>query len=162
MYDGTTAATLAAANYSITGFVTGEGATVTQTAGTYYTDASLTIASKDVATATTVGVNLTPADYTADVGTLLSNYILPVAATGAGAINPYVVNMSGTRVYDGTVTADAGIFTLDPLVGAETLTLTGSGTVTSKTTRPSRCAQPDVSGAQDHDLCRRRARGAAD
>ena len=132
MYDGTTAATLAAANYSITGFVTGEGATVTQTAGTYYTDASLTIASKDVATATTVGVNLTPADYTADVGTLLSNYILPVAATGAGAINPYVVNMSGTRVYDGTVTADAGIFTLDPLVGAETLTLTGSGTVTSK------------------------------
>ena len=124
VYDGTTAATLAAGNYSISGFVTGEGATVTQTAGTYN--------SKDVLAATTVSATLAPADFTATGATLLSNYVLPTTATGAGTINPFAVSMTGTRVYDGTVNADAGIFTLGPLVGTETLTLSGSGTVPSK------------------------------
>jgi len=78
VYNGTTAATLAPANYALTGFVTGEGATVTQTAGTYN--------SKDVLTANTVSVTLAAGNYTATGATLLSNYVLPIAATGAGTI----------------------------------------------------------------------------
>ena len=138
VYDGTTGATLSSANYALTGFVSGEGGTVnTGTVGTYYTDVTLTTPSKDVLTATTVGATLAPTDFTANAGTLLSNYILPTAATGPGQITPYVVSMSGSRQYNGTTNVAASIFTTPPgtmgtLVGTETLTVSGSGTVTSK------------------------------
>jgi hypothetical protein len=79
-YDGTPAATLAPANYTLTGFIPTQGASVTQTAGTYN--------SPDVATANTVTAALAAADFTANDGTLLSNYRLPVSASGAGAITP--------------------------------------------------------------------------
>ncbi|HTN94301.1 MAG TPA: YDG domain-containing protein [Gallionella sp.] len=138
VYDGNTSATLSSANFALTGFVAGEGGTVnTGTAGTYYTDAILTTQSKDVLTATTVASTLAPTDFTANTGTLLSNYILPTAAVGAGQITPYVVSMSGSRQYDGTTNAAASMFTTAPgtmgtLVGTETLTLSGAGTVASK------------------------------
>ena len=138
VYDGTTGATLSSTNYALTGFVTGEGGTVnTGTVGTYYTDVTLTTQSKDVLTATTVAATLAPSDFTANTGTLLSNYILPTAATGPGQITPYVVSMSGSRQYDGTTNVAANMFTTPPgtmgtLVGTETLILSGAGTVTSK------------------------------
>ncbi|MBI3480881.1 MAG: hypothetical protein HY016_11095, partial [Nitrosomonadales bacterium] len=134
VYNGLTAATLASTNYAITGFVTGEGATVNQTVGAYN--------SKDVVTATTVSANLAAANYTANLGTLLSNYILPLTASGAGKINPYVIaTMTGTRQYDGTTSMaqvaappaipSATAFTFSPLVNTETLTLAGAGSVAS-------------------------------
>src|SRR4030067_236789 len=55
VYNGTTVATLASTNYSITGFITGEGATITKTVGTYN--------SKVVVTATTVSVTLASTDF---------------------------------------------------------------------------------------------------
>lgn len=44
-------------------------------------------------------------------------------------ITPYLVNLTGIRIFDGTANVAAGIFTLGDLVGNETLTLSGSGTV---------------------------------
>jgi glyoxylate utilization-related uncharacterized protein len=80
VYDATTTATLSSSNYNLTGFVSGEGATVGQTAGTYN--------SANVLTANTVSTTLAPSDFTANTGTSLSNYILPTSASGAGTITP--------------------------------------------------------------------------
>ncbi len=44
-------------------------------------------------------------------------------------ITPYLVNLTGVRVFDGTANVAAGIFTLGDLVGNETLTLSGFGTL---------------------------------
>ena len=67
-----------------------------------------------------------------------------LALTGAGAgnytlsdytttfeITPRILNSSGTRVYDGSTTANASDLTLSNLVGSETLNLSGSGTILS-------------------------------
>ena len=71
---------------------------------------------------------LTLADGT---GGSASNYTLPVLnnANAPVTISPYAVSLSGSRIYDGSVTVDAGIFTIGTLVGSETLSLSGSGTV---------------------------------
>ncbi|MFM8375693.1 MAG: beta strand repeat-containing protein, partial [Phenylobacterium sp.] len=99
-YDGSTSATLAAGNYSLSGFVAGEGATVTQSSGTY--------ASAD-AGARTVTATLVAGDFTATGGANLSNYVLPTSASGAGVINPRALALSliGTlgKTYDGSAAA---------------------------------------------------------
>jgi filamentous hemagglutinin family protein len=51
---------------------------------------------------------------------------------GALTVNPYAVSMTGSRTYDGTKDVAAGIFTLGTLVGSETLTLAGAGTVADR------------------------------
>jgi hypothetical protein len=78
-YDGTTTATLAPNNFSISGLVGGESFTVTQTAGMYN--------SPNVASATTVTASLTAGDFTAGTGTVASDYTLPTSASGTGSIN---------------------------------------------------------------------------
>ncbi|WP_285403302.1 YDG domain-containing protein [Luteibacter sp. ME-Dv--P-043b] len=102
-YDGTTAATLDTNNYRVYGFIAGEGATVTQTAGTY--------SDKDVGTR---GVTATvgSGDFAATGGTLLSNYVLPTSISGYGTITPrdlgalsVVISGHPTRAYDGTTVA---------------------------------------------------------
>ncbi len=101
-YDGTTSATLAQANFSLSGLVGTQSFTVTQTVGTYN--------SKDVTAATTVMASLSPSDFTPGSGTLASNYILPTTASGEGTITPKALTYSGltvpaSKVYDGTTTA---------------------------------------------------------
>jgi hypothetical protein len=59
--------------------VNGQGATVTQTSGTY--------ASADAGANDTVTATLASGNFSAANGTLLSNYILPTSAMGAGTIN---------------------------------------------------------------------------
>ena len=111
----------------LTGFVTGEGATVTQTVGTYN--------SKDVLTATTVSATLAPANFTATGATLLSNYTLPTAATGAGTITPATLTATisaPNKVYDGTTTATPTFTITGGLIGTETVTATGTATFNSK------------------------------
>ena len=67
-----------------------------------------------------------------------------LALTGAGAgnytlsnftttfeITPRILNSSGTRIYDGSITANASDLSLSNLVGSETLNLSGSGTILS-------------------------------
>lgn len=77
-YDGNSNATLTSANFSLTGLVGSESFTITKTTGNY-----------DSANAgpRTVSTTLAPADFTAGVGTLASNYVLPTTASGPGQIN---------------------------------------------------------------------------
>ncbi|MFK4875024.1 beta strand repeat-containing protein [Novosphingobium sp. ZW T3_23] len=100
VYDGTNIAALVAGNFQITGFVTGEGATVTQTLGLYD---SVNAGTR------TVTAGLIPGNFTADPGTTLSNYVLPTSAAGAGRIDPRLLTISGVlannKVYDGTTAA---------------------------------------------------------
>ncbi len=67
----------------------------------------------------------------ADGTGLATNYTL-TGGTHTVDVTPYVVDVSGTRVYDATTDADAGDLTLGALVGSETLALSGSGTASSK------------------------------
>ncbi len=101
VYDGTTAATLATSNFSLSGFAAGQGASVTQTAGTY--------ATANAGTGIAVSTSLTAANIAANGGTLLSNYILPTLATGTGTITPATLTATivnnPSKVYDGTNTA---------------------------------------------------------
>ena len=85
VYDGTTAASnLVNANFAVTGWVAGEGATVSQTAASY--------SSKNVSDnigAGAVSAVLSSSHFTAAAGTLLSNYELPTTASGnVGKITP--------------------------------------------------------------------------
>src|SRR3546814_7840500 len=67
-YDGTTVATLTPDDYTLGGFIPGEGATITETVGEYD--------SKD-AGSRAVLVLLDPTDFDPDPGTNLDNYTLP-------------------------------------------------------------------------------------
>ena len=119
-YDGTTTAPLTASNYLLSGFVSGQGATVNQVAGVYN--------SKNVATANTVTAFMFSGDYAANGGTLLSNYVLPTTATGAGNITPksmMIVATGTNKVYDGTtndavVLGGIGVFQGDQVVLTDT------------------------------------------
>ena len=99
-YDGTTVATLTPSNFQMTGWVGGDGATVTQTVGQY---SSANVGSQ------TVTANLTSANFSPGGSTNLSNYTLPTVVYGTGTINPAVLTVSiinnPTKVYDGTTTA---------------------------------------------------------
>jgi filamentous hemagglutinin family protein len=99
-YDGATSATLISSNYALSGFIGAEGATVTETVGTYD--------SKN-AGARTVTATLDAGDFTAGGGTLLSNYVLPTTASGAGQINQKALNAAiignPTKTYDATTAA---------------------------------------------------------
>ncbi|MBC7740040.1 MAG: hypothetical protein H7245_23145, partial [Candidatus Saccharibacteria bacterium] len=77
-FDGTDIAILSAANFLLTGFVQGEGAAIIETTGVY--------SFSGVGAGNTVTATLTPGDYAANRGTLLSNYILSSTATGPGLI----------------------------------------------------------------------------
>ena len=87
-YDGTTVANLTPVNFNLTGFVTGQGATVSQTIGTY--------ASAAVSPSVAVTATLAPSNFTPTGSTLLSNYILPSGASGLGAIKDSSVTYANT------------------------------------------------------------------
>src|SRR5207245_2944431 len=130
-YDGTTAATLAPANYSLAGLVGTESISVAQTAGAYN--------SKDVVTAATVSATLAAANFTAGTGTLLTNYVLPTTASGPGHITAVTLTASiignPTRPYNGTTSATlaSANYSLSGLVSSEAITVTQtSGAYNSK------------------------------
>ena len=130
-YDGNNNATLTSANFQLSGLVGIEGFTVTQTSGTYN--------SKDVATATTVTATLAVGDFTAAMGALASNYMLPTTASGAGHITAVTLTAAivgdPTKPYDGNsdATLTSTNFSLTGLVGSESFTITQtSGTYNSK------------------------------
>jgi filamentous hemagglutinin family protein len=101
-YDSTSNATLSAGNFSLSGFVTGEGASVSQTIGTY---ASANVDANGGNGA--VSAHLLPGQFSANAGTLLSNYVLPVSASGnVGTITPaaLTIKVNNTTAF---VTQDA-------------------------------------------------------
>ena len=118
-YDGTTTATLAAANYGLSGVVGGDAVTLSNpTSGSYDT--------KNVGTGKTVSV----AGLTLG-GAGAGNYVLASGSiTGAvGAINPAVLTagLTGTvsKTYDGTVNASlaAGNYTLSGVITGDSVAL---------------------------------------
>ena len=128
VYDGTTTAALVSGEFSLSGFVAGQGATLSPPSSGAYN-------SPNVANATTVTAALTAGDFTANAGTLLSNYTLPTTASGAGAITPATLTASiigdPTRVYNGATAAAlvSGDFALSGFVagqGATVSALTGA------------------------------------
>ena len=62
-------------------------------------------------------------------GGLASNYTLTGHASSSFQINQRVLNSSGSKTYDGNTTASSSDLTLSNLVGTETLTLSGNGTL---------------------------------
>jgi filamentous hemagglutinin family protein len=126
VYDGTDSATLTAADYELDGFVGGQGASVPQSATANYV-------TKNVGTGLGVVSTLVTSDFVANAGTNLSNYILPTAGAGnRGVIQSKVIDLTGTRVYDGTATADSSLFGVLQGVNGETLGVSGSGTLVDK------------------------------
>jgi hypothetical protein len=132
-YDGTnTVSNLTSGNYGITGFVAGEGATINVTTGTY--DNGKDVVNNPAGSPVTSSV-LAAGNYTANAGTLLSDYnlgaVTGVSATGnIGAITPKGVTITGTaannKVYDGSTLATlSNIGSVSTGVGAETLVLNG-------------------------------------
>lgn len=126
VYDATTAASLTSANYALTGFIAGQGATVTETVGTY---------DSANAGARTVTAALGSADFVANSGTSLLNYVLPASASGAGTITQAVLAAvilgNPTKTYDGSTAAllTPGNFLLTGFIGSESATVTAtSGT----------------------------------
>ncbi|WP_339806828.1 YDG domain-containing protein, partial [uncultured Marinobacter sp.] len=76
-------------------------------------------------TVTTAGVTVTD-------GNNGGNYAVSYADNTTSTINPYAVSLNGNRVYDGTIDVNAGALTIGTLVGSETLTLAGTGSVADK------------------------------
>jgi fibronectin-binding autotransporter adhesin len=134
VYDGNaTVANLGTANYSIAGFIGGEGATITNTLGSYDNGAS--VAANPAGSAVTSAA-LVAGDYTANVGTTLSNYTLitgPVVGN-IGEITPKAltsVSLTGSvsRVYDGNATvANLGTanYSIAGFIGGEGATITNT------------------------------------
>ncbi|MDX9900250.1 MAG: GLUG motif-containing protein, partial [Aliarcobacter sp.] len=127
-YDGSTDATLSSSNYDLTGFITGEGASVSETSGIYN--------SKNVINANSVTATLGLDDFTVDIGTQLSNYVLPTTANGTAEITKKVLTISGTtasnKIYDGTIDVSETLGTLDGFVGTETVDSSAVGIFDSK------------------------------
>ena len=125
-YNGSTSATLSPSNFSLTGVISGESFTVTQTAGTYN--------SKDVSTATTVTASLSAGNFTPGSGTLASDYTLPTTASGAGNIIAAPLTVTATdqpMTYGSTV--PALIYTYTGLVNNDTIVVFSGSLVTTAT-----------------------------
>ncbi|MGH8619392.1 MAG: MBG domain-containing protein, partial [Burkholderiales bacterium] len=86
-YDGTTSAVLAPPNFTLSGLVGGESASVTQTVGVY--------ATPNAGAGINVSTTLAGGDFSAGGGTLLSNYVLPTGPLNAnvGTINPAALSI---------------------------------------------------------------------
>jgi filamentous hemagglutinin family protein len=123
VYDATTAATLGPANFTLTGFIAGEGATITKTSATY---------SSANAGDRTVTASLAAGDYAPTPGTLLANYVLPTSVSGSGLINQKALAVTivstPTKVYDGdaVIGLTPSDFAVSGFVGGQTATVTKS------------------------------------
>jgi filamentous hemagglutinin family protein len=120
VYDGTTTATLTSNNYMLSGFVSGQGATVTQTNGIYN--------SSNVASATSVAAALGGSDFAANSGTNLSNYTLPISASGAASITPallVVTANNANKTYDAIAYSGGNGVTYSGFVHGESASVLG-------------------------------------
>ncbi|PKM31082.1 MAG: hypothetical protein CVV07_02665 [Gammaproteobacteria bacterium HGW-Gammaproteobacteria-11] len=87
-----------------------------------FTDANVGSGNKTV---TVSGVTVTD-------GNSGGNYLVSYVDNSTSTISPYLVSLTGSRTYDGTVDVDAEDLTTGTLVGDETLSLAGSGSVADK------------------------------
>jgi hypothetical protein len=131
--DGTTAVSLTSSNFSISGFVSGQGATVNQSSGTFAS------ASAGPQTVTAV---ITSSNVIAQAGTNLSNYALPSSASGSGTIN--AASTSGSSIlqviYSGS-SSTTSASELDPAASAQAAALAQLMTPTVATQSIEKAAQ---------------------
>ncbi len=120
-YDGTTSATLNTNGANFTGMVAGDVLTL----GNGYAGAFADANAGSGKTVTISGLSLTGAD--AGNYTLASN-----TTTTLADIAQRVISLSGSRIYDGTTALDHSMLTLSNLVGNETLSLSGTGSMGDK------------------------------
>lgn len=119
-YDGNTTATLAPANFSLSGLMGSDSFTVTKTSGTFN--------SKDVVTATTVTATLAATDFSPNGATIASNYVLPTGASGTAGITPLTVTAAivgnPTKIFDGNSNASLtpANYSLSGLLSGESIT----------------------------------------
>ena len=148
IYDGTSTAILASENYTLSGLVPNESVTISKTAGLYESAAA--------GEGRTVSVALSASDFAPASGTLLANYTLPTAASGAvGVITRKALTGSfaaRNKVYDGNAGAviearsvsgaisgdevnhsgGAAAFSAATVGSSKTVTLTGASLVGAK------------------------------
>jgi autotransporter-associated beta strand protein len=118
VYDGNTAALLSSGSIS-GGIVAGETVTIAPGIGTFASSNAGTWA------ITTSSFSL--------AGANAGNYALSAQPTVANAsITPRSLQLSGTRMYDGTAIATAGILSISNNLDGSNLTLTGSANLTAK------------------------------
>ena len=120
VYNGTTAAALSGA--TLVGVLGSDVVTLGN-------DAIGTFATKNV------GSNIAVTTAMTIGGASAGNYSLTQPTGITATITPYVLSLTGTRAYNGTASAAANLFgTAGVLtgVGSETLTLSGTGTLSSK------------------------------
>jgi len=118
IYDGNSLAALNSGSYQLTGFVSGEGAAMTRTSGSY---------DGKNAGLHTVTVALNSGDFAAASGTLLSNYILPTSASGSATITPRTLTVGASAVnrnYDGGTAASVTLS--DDRIAGDALTIHGA------------------------------------
>jgi len=124
VYDNSSSAQLSASNFVLDGLVSGESLKVSQPSGTY--------ASKNAGSQINVTADVSPANFMAGSGTLLTNYILP-STTVSGVIGEITlrtlnVSLVGTaqRAYDGTrnATLTSDNYTLSGIANGDNLTVT--------------------------------------
>ena len=123
-FDGNANATLTPANFSITGLISPESISVTQSVGSY--DSANT-------SATTVTAALAPGNFSAGAGTLLSNYNLPTTASGPGTIKP-------------DVTTTGVSSSVNPSIFGQSVTFTATVTNTSTAATPTGSVQFVIDG----------------
>jgi len=138
-YDGSNSVTLLAGDYTLSGFVNGQGASIPQSSTSRYLGVN---AGGNVGLASTLSVS----DFVANAGTNLANYALPTAASGTrGTITPFVINLTATRVYDATTNAAATLFTdgngTVTGVNGERVALSGTGNLVTKNVGAQRAFQ---------------------
>ncbi|MHB8370294.1 MAG: YDG domain-containing protein [Leptospirales bacterium] len=130
-YDGTTTATLTAANTSLSGFVGGQGGTFNGASGTYQ--------SANAGTGINVTAGVTSSDFTAASGTSLSNYQINVVqlstgntatVTGTGTITPANLTATGSQIYNGSTNFSGANLTVTGVDG-QSFTAGGTGTLGS-------------------------------
>jgi trimeric autotransporter adhesin len=121
-YDGSNSATLTNSDYQLTGFASGEGATVPQSATANYSTAN---AGNHRGLESTLVIS----DFVPNSGTNLSNYIMPNTASGIlGTITPKILDLNATRVYDSTANAVGSLFGNLTGLNGDILTVSGTGT----------------------------------
>ncbi|MEY4268188.1 MAG: hypothetical protein RIS90_2723, partial [Pseudomonadota bacterium] len=131
-YDGGTLATLASANYSFSGVLDGDTVNLNYpTVGQYSSFGSAT-AVNNAGTGKTVTVSGLTGTVTSGAIPVYGYQIPSTASGDVGVIVPKVLNLSGSRSYDGTAQVQASVLALDGLVGQESLALSGAGMLVNK------------------------------
>jgi hypothetical protein len=113
VYDATNTASLSSASYQISGFISGQGASINQANAIYN--------SADVASATTVSTTLSNANFVVSGSTNLSNYSLPLSVSGSGTITRATLTMTADSAAKFVGQADPVLtYTLTGLKGTDT------------------------------------------